>query len=80
MEIKLKNIIFFGYYPNLHMIAPRIESEKIVLNRLYGAEPMILNSDADPVELLYGSRSGSRIRKSSIQIRIPDPDPRKNFS
>ena len=27
-----------------------------------------LSSDADPVELLYGS--GSRIRKSSIQIRI----------
>ena len=42
----------------------------------------IISSDADPVELLYGSRSrsgsGSRIRKSSIQILIRIQG--KNFS
>ena len=40
---------------------------------------MSLSSDADPVELLYGS--GSRIRKSSIQIRIQGKNLTKfNFS
>ena len=33
----------------------------------------LLNSDADPYDLLYGSR----IRKFSIRIRIQDPHPRE---
>ena len=53
-----------------HFRSQNVPLKKIVSFRV------ISISDADPVELLYGS--GSRIRKSSIQIRIRIQG--KNFS